>query len=243
MLSGLHWNEFELLTFDCYGTLVDWEAGILDVLRPWASTNAVGASSEELLAAFGAAESVVQRESPEALYRDVLREAMGRIAASFGKTVRTEEREALARSVGDWPVFADTANALRALKNWHKLMVVSNVDRESFARTAPKLGVALDGFVSAEEVGAYKPDKRMFGRALAVARDWGIPPQRILHVAQSLFHDIEPAKRLGLRTVWVDRRAGNLGGATPKTSGDATPDLRVTSLAELVALERADRRA
>jgi 2-haloacid dehalogenase len=243
MPSGLHWNEFELLTFDCYGTLVDWEAGILDVLRPWASTNAVGASSEELLAAFGAAESVVQRESPEALYRDVLREAMGRIAASFGKTVRTEEREALARSVGDWPVFADTANALRALKNWHKLMVVSNVDRESFARTAPKLGVALDGFVSAEEVGAYKPDKRMFGRALAVARDWGIPPQRILHVAQSLFHDIEPAKRLGLRTVWVDRRAGKLGGATPKTSGDATPGLRVTSLAELVALERADRRA
>jgi 2-haloacid dehalogenase len=243
MPSGLHWNEFELLTFDCYGTLVDWETGILGVLKPWASANAVGASSEELPVAFGAAESVVQRESPQALYRDVLRKAMGRIVASFGKTAHTEEREALASSVGDWPVFADTVEALRALKTWHKLMVVSNVDKESFARTAPKLGVALDGFVSAEEVGAYKPDRRMFDRAMAVARDWGIPPQRILHVAQSVFHDIGPAKTLGLRTVWVDRRGGRPGGATPKPSGDATPDLRVTSLAELVALERADRRA
>ena len=243
MPSGLHWNEFDLLTFDCYGTLVDWEAGILDVLKPWASANAVAASPEKLLTAFGNAESAVEHERPQALYRDVLREAMGRIAASFGKTARMEEREALGRSVGDWPVFADTVEALRTLKNWHKLMVVSNVDRESFARTAPKLGVALDGIVSAEEVGAYKPDRRMFDRALAVARDWGIPPQRILHVAQSLFHDIEPAKRLGLHTVWVDRRRGRPGGATPKASGDDVPDLRVTSLGDLVALERGRRGA
>jgi putative hydrolase of the HAD superfamily len=243
MPSGLHWNEFDLLTFDCYGTLVDWEAGILDVLKPWASANAVAASPEKLLTAFGTAESAVEHERPQALYRDVLREAMGRIAASFGKTARMEEREALGRSVGDWPVFADTVEALRTLKNWHKLMVVSNVDRESFARTAPKLGVALDGIVSAEEVGAYKPDRRMFDRALAVARDWGIPPQRILHVAQSLFHDIEPAKSLGLHTVWVDRRRGRPGGATPKASGDDVPDLRVTSLGDLVALERGRRGA
>jgi 2-haloacid dehalogenase len=243
MPSGLLWNAFELLTFDCYGTLVDWEAGILDVLKPWASANAAAASSEELLAAFGTAESAVQRETPQALYRDVLSEAMVRIAASFGKTARTEEGEALGRSVGDWPVFADTVEALRALKKWHKLMVVSNVDRESFARTAPKLGVALDGFVCAEEVGAYKPDRRMFDRALAVARDWGIPPHRVLHVAQSLYHDIDPAKRLGLRTVWVDRRAGRAGGATPKAGGAVEPDLRVTSLGELVELERAERRA
>jgi 2-haloacid dehalogenase len=243
MPSGLHWNEFDLLTFDCYGTLVDWETGILDVLKPWASANAVAAGSEELLAAFGAAESAVEHERPQALYRDVLREAMGRIATSFSKTARDQEREALGRSVGDWPVFADTVEALRVLQGWHQLMVVSNVDKVSFARTVQKLGVALDGFVSAEEVGAYKPDRRMFDRTLAVARDLGIPPQRILHVAQSLFHDIEPAKGLGLRTVWVDRREGRPGGATPKTTGGAAPDLRVTSLGELVELERADRRA
>ncbi len=241
MPSGLRWNEFELLTFDCYGTLVDWEAGILEVLTPWAAANQVEAGSEALLTAFGAAESAVEHDTPQALYRDVLRETMGRIAASFGKTAPTEEREALASSVGDWPVFADTVDALRALKNWHKLMVVSNVDRESFARTAPKLGVTLDGLVSAEEVGAYKPDRRMFDRALAVARDWGIPPQKILHVAQSLFHDIEPVKRLALRAVWVDRRAGRAGGATPQVGGDVVPDLRVTSLGKLVELERAER--
>jgi 2-haloacid dehalogenase len=243
MPNGLRWNEFRLLTFDCYGTLIDWETGILDVLRPWAATNQVDAGPDELLAAFGAAESAVQRERPQALYRDVLREAMGRVAASFGKMARTEEREALGRSVGDWPVFADTVKALKELKSWHKLMVVSNVDQESFARTAPKLGMTLDGFVSAEEVGAYKPDRRMFDRALAVAGDWGVRPQQILHVAQSLYHDIAPAKALGLRTVWVDRRAGRPGGATPKAQGDATPDLRVTSLGELVELEQSERSA
>jgi 2-haloacid dehalogenase len=242
MPSGLRWNEFELLTFDCYGTLVDWETGILDVLRPWDSAHHIEANADERLAAFGAAESAVERERPQALYRDVLWEARGRIAASFGKTARTEEREALASSVGDWPLFADTVEALRALKTWHKLMVVSNVDKESFARTAPKLGVTLDGFVSAEEVGAYKPDRRMFDRAIAVARDWGVLPRQILHVAQSLYHDIEPAKRLGLRSVWVDRRGGRPGGATPKASGDVAPDLRVASLGELVALEQAERR-
>jgi len=243
MSGRLSWSEFRLLTFDCYGTLVDWETGILGVLTPWAAAHQLAARPEELLAAFGAAESAVERERPQTVYKDILRESMGRIAASFGKTARTEEREALAKSVGDWPVFADTPAALRALKNWHKLMVVSNVDGDSFARTATKLGVVLDGFVSAEQVGAYKPDRRMFDRARAVARDWGVPPQQILHVAQSLYHDIVPAKGLGWSTVWVDRRAGRAGGATPKTSGDVAPDLRVTSLGELVELERAERRA
>ena len=243
MPSRLPWNEFQLLTFDCYGTLVDWEAGILAVLQPWASTNQIAARADELLAAFGAAESAVQRERPPAPYQDILRESMARIAARLGKTAGEVEREALARSVADWPVFADTVEALRALKTWHQLMVVSNVDTESFTRTAAKLGVTLDGLVSAEEVGAYKPDRRMFDRALAVARDWGVPPQQILHVAQSLYHDIEPAKKLGLRTVWVDRRAGRAGGATPKASGEVAPDLRVMSLGELVEVERAERHA
>ena len=143
--------------------------------------------------------------------------------------------------MGDWPVFADTAGALRALQGWYKLMVVSNVDRESFARTEPKLGVALDGFVCAEQVGAYKPDRKMFDRALSVARDWGIAPHQILHVAQSSYHDIVPAKELGLRTVWVDRRAGRLGGATPKSARNIAPDLRVVSLRELVELRQSER--
>ena len=241
MSSGLRWHEFRVLTFDCYGTLIDWEAGILAVLRPWAAANQVEVNDEKLLQAFGAAESGVQAEKPQTLYREVLRESMVRIGIGFGKAARQEECDALANSVGEWPAFADTADSLRALKGWHKLMVVSNVDKASFSRTAPKLGVSLDGLVTAEEVGAYKPDRRMFERALSVAGDWGIQPKEVLHVAQSLYHDIAPAKALGLRTVWVDRRGGRTGGATPEVEGDVTADLRVRSLGELVEIERSER--
>lgn len=233
------WTEFRLLTFDCYGTLIDWEAGILDLLRPWSAAYQLQPSDDELLAAFAAAESAVQRSTPEALYSDVLRDAMARIATAFGKTATAGEQAALGDSVGDWPAFPDTEASLRTLKSWHKLMVVSNVDKASFAKTRHKLGVELDGLVTAEEVGAYKPDKRMFERAFAVARDMGVQPRQILHVGQSVFHDIAPAKELGVATVWVDRRAGKSGGATPKS--DAAPDLRVTSLAELVAIEQKAR--
>ena len=234
----MRWESFKLLTFDCYGTLIDWEAGVLAVLRPWAERNHVRASEEELLVAYGEAESAQEHETPQAVYREILRGTMARLARRFGKPASAADQDALALSVSDWPAFPDTAESLRALQQQHKLMVVSNVDKASFARTAPKLGVVLDGLVTAEEVGAYKPDERMFRRALEVAAGWGIPKNEILHVAQSLFHDIAPAKRLGLATVWVDRRAGRPGGATPKAAGSVTPDLQVTSLRELVEIER-----
>jgi len=241
MSSGLDWKRFRLLTFDCYGTLVNWEAGILQVLKPWATAEHIAASDEELLAAFGEGESAAEHALPKSVYREILRETMKRIAARFSKTASAVQREALANSVGDWPVFADTPDSLKALKNWHKLMVVSNVDKVSFERTAPKLGVVLDGLVTAEEVGAYKPDKKMFERALQRAGELGAQEEEILHVAQSLYHDIVPAKALGWTTVWVDRRAGKPGGASPKPQGDAEPHLRVTSLRELVEIERSER--
>jgi 2-haloacid dehalogenase len=241
MSSGLDWKRFGLMTFDCYGTLVDWEAGILSVLKPWAATKQMAATGEELLAAFGEAESVAEQARPSTIYREILRETMKGMALKFGKTASAAEQEALAASVGDWPVFKDTAEGLRVLHVWHKLMVVSNVDKTSFARTAPKLGVTLDGLVTAEDVGAYKPDKRMFERAMQVARELGVKKEEILHVAQSLFHDVAPAKALGLSTVWVDRRGGRAGGATPKSPGDVRPHLRVGSLAELAEMERAER--
>lgn len=239
----MRWESFKLLTFDCYGTLIDWEAGILAVLRPWAERNHVRASDDELLAAYGEAESAQERETPQAVYREILRGTMSHIARRFGKAADALDQDDLALSVGDWLAFPDTAESLRALQRWHKLMVVSNVDKASFTGTAPKLGVTLDGLVTAEEVGVYKPDERMFRRAFEVAVGWGIAPREILHVAQSLFHDIAPAKRLGLATVWIDRRAGRSGGATPRVSGVAAPDLRVTSLREFVEIERAHRAA
>lgn len=234
-------GSIDWITFDCYGTLIDWEAGILAVLRPWAGREGVRASNDELLVAYGDAESAQEHETPQAAYREILRGTMARIAGRLGKAATAADQDALAYSVGNWPAFPDTAESLRALQRWHKLTVVSNVDRASFARTAPKLGVTLDGLVTAEGVGAYKPDERMFRRALEVAAGWGIAPAEILHVAQSLFHDIAPAKRLGLATVWVDRRAGRPGGATPKAAERVMPDLRVTSLDELVEIERRER--
>jgi 2-haloacid dehalogenase len=241
MSSGLDWKRFRLMTFDCYGTLVDWEAGILNVLKPWAATKQIAATGEELLTAFGESESVAEHTMPRAVYREILRETMKSIALKFNKTASAAEQEALATSVGDWPLFKDTTEGLRVLQLWHKLMVVSNVDKTSFARTAPKLGVMLDGLVTAEEVGVYKPDKRMFERAMQVAAGLGVEKEEILHVAQSLYHDIAPAKALGLSTVWVDRRAGRAGGATPKSQGDVKPHLRVGSLAELAEMERTER--
>ena len=240
----LRLGEFKVLTFDCYGTLIDWETGILGVLRLWAVRHGVAASDEELLAAFAEAESACERATPGALYRQILRAAHARIAARWGITGSTKEAAALAESVGDWPAFADTVAALERLKARHKLVIVSNVDRVLFARTNETLKVALDAVITAEEVGAYKPDVRMFRRALGVLAQWGIEPGEVLHVAQSLYHDHVPAKALGLKTVWVNRRQGRPGwGATPPPPEDVQPDIVVATLAALVELEEHERQA
>jgi len=231
--------NFKTLTFDCYGTLVDWEAGILGVLRPWAGRAGIVAGDEELLAAFADAETRVQQAMPRALYPDVLRGVHARIAAHWGKLADASDADALAESVGDWPAFADSPAALARLKRHHKLVIVSNIDRASFARSQKKLGVEFDAVVTAEEVGAYKPDLRMFRRALEVVGAWGVTPRQVLHVAQSLYHDHVPAKALGLATVWVNRRSGRSGGgAAPAPSTPVQPDLEVASLAALAALEK-----
>ena len=231
--------EIRVLTFDCYGTLIDWEAGILGVLRPWATRAGISADDAEVLAAFGEAESAEEAARSQALYPQILRDTHARMASHFGVAADDATAVALGDSVGDWPAFSDTADALRRLQRRHKLMVVSNVDRASFARTQRKLGVTLDGLVTAEEVGAYKPDLRMFHRALEVASSWGVNPSQILHVAQSLYHDHVPAKRLGLATAWVRRPSPRSAfGATRDPGVFVKPDIVVTSLAELAdALE------
>lgn len=230
-------RDFKALTFDCYGTLIDWETGLLAVLRPWAARHDRRVSDERLLEAFGKAEAAVERESPQMRYTDILRSVQARIAVAFGVPTIEAEAEALAQSVGDWPVFPDTAAALRELKQRHRLVIVSNVDHAAFARTNAKLGVAFDAIVTAEDVGAYKPDRRMFESAVSVLAGMGIRPSEILHVAQSLYHDHVPAKALGLTTVWVDRRGEKSGwGATVPPSAAVKPDLVVRTLAELAAL-------
>lgn len=227
-------GDFRVLTFDCYGTLIDWETGILTVLRPWAASAGIAADETQLLASFGEAESAAEHARPGALYPDILRATLAGIAVQLGVKADAASADALGRSVGDWPAFPDSPEALRRLQRHAKLVIVSNVDRASFARSQPKLGVTFDAVVTAEEVGAYKPDLRMFHRALEVAAGWGVTPKQVLHVGQSLYHDHVPAKQLGLASVWVRRPSPRAGlGATRDPGMPVQPDLIVTSLAEL----------
>jgi len=227
-------TPFRALTFDCYGTLIDWETGILSTLRPWAMRSRVDAPDDALLAAFARSESVEERADPGANYRDVLRRVMTRLGAELGGIVTDADREALACGVGRWPAFPDSADALRRLKSRFRLVITSNVDRASFIGSAFQLGDPFDAVITAEDVGSYKPALGHFVRAEALMRERGWITERSewLHVAQSLYHDHVPAKALGLRTAWIDRRSGRGGGATPEASG-VSPDIACRTLAEL----------
>ncbi|MSO93935.1 MAG: haloacid dehalogenase type II [Rhodospirillales bacterium] len=234
-------SDFKVLTFDCYGTLIDWETGLLAALEGWRRRTAVAAGGDDLLAAFAEAESKVQSESPAMRYPDVLAEVLRRLGKRFGKPATEEEARAFGASIGDWPAFPDTADALRHLKRHYKLVILSNVDRASFARSNPKLGVAFDAVYTAEDIGSYKPDRRNFEYLIQNIRlAFGLDKARILHVAQSLFHDHVPAKELGLATCWIDRRGGRKGsGATAPVDGGVATDFRFQSLGMLADVHRA----
>ena len=222
--------RFQALTFDCYGTLIDWETGLLGALRGIAAAHGARADDERLLRLFAEAEGAIEA-GPYLPYREVLGQALERIAASLGFPLAEGERDALARSLPDWPVFADTVPALEALRRRYRLAIVSNVDDDLFAGTARRLRVPFDAVVTAQQVGSYKPAPAHFHRVL---ERLALPASRVLHVAQSRYHDIAPARALGWTTVWVNRRAGRTGsGATPVK--EATPDLEVPDLATLVA--------
>ncbi len=233
--------DFDALTFDCYGTLIDWERGILEILRPWADRNGLTVADEQLLAVFARAEAEVESRPPFRAYTEILRLVMAEIASAFGLTASLSECDEFADSVGGWPPFPDTVAALRELRDRYRLIVVSNVDHRSFSATQRLLGSPFHAAVLAEDVGAYKPDHAMFHRAVETAADLGVSRERILHVAQSLYHDHVPAAALGIPSVWVDRRAGRPGGATKTPDRAVHPALTVSSMAELVEQIRADR--
>jgi 2-haloacid dehalogenase len=221
------WSGTSALTFDCYGTLVDWEAGILRDLRR--ALGAEAPSDDVLLGLYADAESRCESGSFRP-YREVLQATAVQIAAALGVRLR------LAGPVFDlpaWPLFPDTAQALRALQARFRLCVTSNVDRDLFDATEKAIGLRFDEVVTADQVRSYKPGHAHWLEAMRRMR---LGPADVVHVAQSLHHDVVPAKALGIRTVWVDRRAGRPGGATRAPDGAATPDLVVTSLAELASL-------
>lgn len=226
-------TDFTTLTFDCYGTLIDWEAGILAVLRPWAAEHGLGSSDDALLETFGRHETRVQQENPAMLYSDVLRQVQRAVAGDLGAAQSDADAATLGASVGNWPAFADSADALAYLKRHYKLVILSNIDNASFARSNEKLGVEFDAIVTAEDVGSYKPDPRNFEYLLDRLAGMGIAKGDILHTAQSLYHDIPPAQRIGLATNWINRRHDKPGlGATP--ASDATPDFEHKSMAHFV---------
>ncbi len=224
-------DGFDLLTFDCYGTLIDWEAGIIAAVRPCCASRGRECSDAEILAAFGAAEHVVQGERYRS-YREVLSLTLKRMGSALGFRPVPAECEAFASSVGDWPPFPDTVDALARLADRYRLGIVSNVDDDLFALSRRQLGADFDRVVTAAQVRSYKPATAHFTE---MARRSGVPVERTLHVAQSLFHDIAPASSLGYATVHVNRPTrGKGGGATPVS--DARPTREVPDMASLARL-------
>jgi 2-haloacid dehalogenase len=223
--------DFDVLTFDCYGTLIDWESGILAAIRPILDAHGVSADDEGVLAAFGRHESELEA-GPYKPYREILGGVLTAMLEHFGQVPTPEDVAAFGGSVADWPAFPDSAAALASLHERYRLGVITNCDDDLFAASAKRLAFEPDWVITAQQARRYKPNPRSF--ELAFERI-GLPPKRILHAAQSLFHDHVQAKRLGLSTVWVDRRHDRPGtGATPPAS--ATPDLVVPDMATLARL-------
>ena len=222
----LDFKRFEWLSFDCYGTLVDWETGISRAIGQVLESRRIEMSRAEVLALFADIEPRVQSSSGYLTYRRVLRDVMSLMAVELEFRCTEGELDCLADSLPSWPIFPEVRDALNELRTSCKLAVISNVDDDLFAGTAKALGVDFDVVVTAEQVRSYKPDLRNF--KVASAR-MAVEKGRWLHVAESLYHDIEPANQLGLASVWVNR--ADRGGATRET--DAVPDLVVPDLAAL----------
>jgi 2-haloacid dehalogenase len=224
-------SRFDALTFDCYGTLIDWETGIARGLTAVLRAHGLPADEDLLLETYAGFEAGAEA-GPYLTYREVLASSLRGVCSTFGVTPAPTEVEAFSGSVGDWPAFPDSAASLAALAGRYRLGVITNCDDDLFAASNRRLGVTFDWVVTAQQVGSYKPDPRNFEAAFA---RMDVPRERILHVAQSLYHDHVPAKRLGLTTVWVDRRHGRPGsGATPPA--EVTPDLTVPDMATLAGL-------
>jgi 2-haloacid dehalogenase len=224
-------SNFAVISFDCYGTLIDWEAGIAAALRPILRAHGVQLSDDQVLEAYATCEAEAEHGAYMS-YRAVLAAALQGIGALHGFAPAPAELQRFADSVGDWPAFPDSAAALARLKQRYRLAVITNCDDDLFARSNARLGVAFDWVITAQQAQSYKPSLRNFHLALERT---GVPPARLLHVAQSLFHDHVPAKQLGLTTVWINRRHDRAGsGATPAAA--AAPDLVLPDLQALADL-------
>jgi len=229
-VAPIRFADFDALTFDCYGTLIDWERGILAGIRTAVGARGLDGSDGDLLEAYAGQEAEIEAGG-YVRYREVVARALRGICAGQGIDVADAEAAAFGDSVGDWPPFPDSAEALAGLKRHFQLGVITNCDDDLFARSQAKLGVEFDWVVTAEQAGSYKPSLGNF--ELAFERI-DVPRERILHVAQSLFHDHVPAKRLGMTTVWIDRR-GDAGGSGATPPASASPDMTFPDIRSFAA--------
>ena len=234
-------TDFQALTFDVYGTLIDWETGMVNALKPLTDRLPQSLSRDQILEAHARHESTQQRQAPHQHYQSLLATVYRRLAEGWGVAVSWSECLAYGRSVRDWPAFPDSADALQYLKQHFKLVVLSNVDNDSFSHSNAKLAVEFDAVYTAEDMGSYKPSDRNFEYLLATIGDIGIHKHQILHTAESLFHDMEPANRHGLTCCHIYRRHDQQGfGATMNPATRPICQFRFNSMAELAGAVRAE---
>ena len=225
----------KILTFDCYGTLIDWESGILAALQPLVAQGELEFSDNQLLEFYGMEERLLQEEQPALRYDLLLAEVHRRLARQWRVTTLDEDDHIrFGNSLPYWPAFADSAGALRYLKRHFKLMILSNTYRAGFAHSNRRLGVEFDSILTAEDVGTYKPAAENFNRMLGAVEAMGLSQGDILHTAESLHHDHVPAGRLGLTRAWINRRMDRDGlGATGVEGSEVTPEYTFATLGEM----------
>jgi 2-haloacid dehalogenase len=224
-------SRFEVLTFDCYGTLINWEAGLLAALHRILNAHSKKIPDPELLALYGEFEQLAE-QPPYQTYREVLGSVVRQFGTALSFIPTLEEVRSLAVSLPAWRPWPDTVATLRQLKTRFRLVILSNIDDDLFDSTRPQLQVAFDEVVTAQQAQAYKPSLKLFELALSRIQ---APAHRVLHVGQSIYHDVVPAQALGLATVWVNRPSARPGVGAVKPA-EAKTDITVTSLAELVDL-------
>ncbi len=234
-------SDFRVLTFDCYGTLIDWESGIHTGLQPLLQKGGLTLGRDAVLETFARHESAQEEATPGMIYSDLLAEVHRQLAAHWDIAATEDDHRRFGASVPDWPAFPDSAAALRYLKQHYKLVILSNVDRVSFAGSNKRLEVAFDAIYTAQDIGSYKPAPANFRYMLDHLAALGHGKEDILHTAQSLFHDHAPARAFGLASAWIDRRHDQAGwGATMQPPGCAGYDFRFTSMAALADAHRAE---
>jgi 2-haloacid dehalogenase len=235
IIMTMDFNKFTAISFDCYGTLIDWEAGILPVLRGVLASHDRNLPDAAILELYGEFEAEAE-SGPYQSYRDVLQSVVRGVAGRLGFEASSAELRSLQESVPGWRPFPDTLAALGELRKRYKLMVISNIDDSLFAESRKHLDVNFDAVITAEQARSYKPSLNNFRMAL---RTLAIAPDSLLHAGQSVYHDVVPARSLGIATVWVNRRSARPGIGAVRHSSEAAsakqPDLEVPDLASLAA--------